>query len=205
VEPPPEVVPTIHITDAAAEGLRSATEQHGSPGQFLHLNVDPNFQSSLQMAPRGGLDVEVESNGTTLLLDRFSASRAEGITVDVAETPGGQAFRVDNPNAAQVKNMSVQELKALIDSGERFELLDVRSPEEAAVASLPGALLVTQEEAGRVERLPKDTKIVFFCHHGGRSQQAAQHFASQGFSNIYNVEGGIDAWSQQIDSDVPRY
>ena len=64
---------------------------------------------------------------------------------------------------------------------------------------------MTDAQAERLGALPKDTMIVFHCHHGGRSQQAAEHFAAEGFSNIHNVEGGIDAWSQQIDPSVPRY
>jgi monothiol glutaredoxin len=46
---------------------------------------------------------------------------------------------------------------------------------------------------------------VLYCHHGGRSQQAAEQFISLGFSQVFNVIGGIDAWSQEIDTDVPRY
>ena len=53
--------------------------------------------------------------------------------------------------------------------------------------------------------LPKNTPIAFLCHHGTRSRSAAEHFVSQGFSKIYNVEGGIDAWSVKVDPTVPRY
>jgi monothiol glutaredoxin len=47
--------------------------------------------------------------------------------------------------------------------------------------------------------------LVFHCHHGGRSQRAAEHFAALGFTNVWNVAGGIDAWSQEVDPSVPRY
>ena len=47
--------------------------------------------------------------------------------------------------------------------------------------------------------------LVFHCHHGGRSQRAAEYFRDQGFRNVHNLVGGIDAWSQEIDSSVPRY
>ena len=57
----------------------------------------------------------------------------------------------------------------------------------------------------RLQQLPKDTPLAFLCHHGGRSQQAAEHFRNQGFHDLYNVEGGIDAWSTDIDPSVPRY
>ena len=47
--------------------------------------------------------------------------------------------------------------------------------------------------------------LVFHCHHGGRSQAAADHFSTLGFSNVWNLTGGIDAWSVEVDSTIPRY
>ena len=147
----------------------------------------------------------ITNSDLTLLLDPMSATRADGITIDVAETPNGQAFKVDNPNAPRVQSMSVGQLKAAIESGEPIELLDVRTPEERAIASIPGAVLLNETEAARIEALPRHTRLVLHCHHGGRSAQAAEQFVSLGFSMVFNVVGGIDAWSQEIDPDVPRY
>jgi monothiol glutaredoxin len=64
---------------------------------------------------------------------------------------------------------------------------------------------MTDEEGERIAELPRSTKLVFHCHHGGRSQAAAEHFTSIGFTNVFNVVGGIDAWSREIDPEVPRY
>jgi monothiol glutaredoxin len=99
----------------------------------------------------------------------------------------------------------VPELKQRLDGGERFEFIDVRTPEERATASIPGTTLINEDVARRLEALPRDSMLVFHCHHGGRSQAAAEHFAALGFTNVYNVVGGIDAWSQEIDPEVPRY
>ena len=205
MEPPKTTRPTITVTPAAARALEAATAEHGGGGRVLHLAVDGNFQSHLSLAPRGRADVEAITDGVVLLLDPISASRAEGITIDVADTPNGQAFRVDNPNAPRVQQMSVRELRRLLDSGERFELLDVRTPEERAIAAIPGACLLNESEAARIESLPRDTRLVLHCHHGGRSQQAAEQFVALGFTQVWNVVGGIDAWSQEIDPQVPRY
>ena len=101
--------------------------------------------------------------------------------------------------------VDVKELKRRLDSGYPIEFFDVRTPEERASASIPGSILLTEEEAERIASLPKNTALVFHCHHGGRSQSAAERFAALGFLEVYNVEGGIDAWSQRIDPDVPRY
>ena len=79
----------------------------------------------------------------------------------------------------------------------------LRTPEERATASIPGAVLVTPEVRERISALPKDTMIVLHCHHGGRSQAAAEQLAAIGFTNVWNVQGGIDAWSQHVDPGVP--
>ena len=205
LDPIDVVQPTITISPAAIEALQQATEQHGDSGRELHLSVDATFQSHLSIGPSKASDVEAITPDLVLLLDPISASRADGIVIDVADTPNGQAFKIDNPNAPQVQPMSVRELEAAMAAGESFELLDVRTPEERAIASIPDALLLGEQEAARIESMPKDTMLVLHCHHGGRSQQAAEQFVSLGFTRVYNVVGGIDAWSQEIDSSVPRY
>ena len=57
----------------------------------------------------------------------------------------------------------------------------------------------------QIEQLPKDTPIAFYCHTGGRSRAAAEHFLKQGFKVVYNLAGGIDAWSRDVDASVKRY
>ncbi|MEZ7979365.1 MAG: Grx4 family monothiol glutaredoxin [Myxococcota bacterium] len=209
LEPVEVVQPNIIVTESAAGALTQAAAEHGGGGRELHLSVDAAFQSNLSIAPRTPADVEAILSGNnaelTVLLDPMSASRADGITIDVADTPNGQAFQVDNPNAPRVQQMSVSDLKAAIDAGNPMEILDVRTPEERAIAAIPGASLLNEGEAARIEGMPRDTKLVLHCHHGGRSQQAAEQFVSLGFTQVFNVVGGIDAWSQEIDPDVPRY
>jgi monothiol glutaredoxin len=205
VEPIEVIQPKIEISAAATQALTQAAAEHGGGGRELHLSVDATFQSHLSIAPRAPADVEALTDGVLILLDPISASRADGVSIDVSDTPNGQAFRVDNPNAPRIQSMSVRELKESIDAIEPIELLDVRTPEERAIAAIPGAVLLNEAEAARIEALPRDTKLVLHCHHGGRSQQAAEQFISLGFSQVFNVIGGIDAWSQEIDPDVPRY
>ncbi|RTK99239.1 MAG: hypothetical protein EKK65_09780 [Lysobacterales bacterium] len=103
------------------------------------------------------------------------------------------------------RNLSPADADARARDGS-LHLIDVRPPEERSIASAP----VTYQgfEDGGLERLlalPKDTPLAFLCHRGGRSAQAAMYFAQQGFSELYNVVGGIDAWSLQVDPTIPRY
>lgn len=104
-----------------------------------------------------------------------------------------------------VQEISVIELKALLEGDADVHLYDVRTEQERAICSIEGAVLLTQEVAEEIDALPKETKLVFHCHHGGRSYQAAAYFAQRGFSDCVNVAGGIDAWSLAVDPSTPRY
>jgi rhodanese-related sulfurtransferase len=88
----------------------------------------------------------------------------------------------------------------------KIKLIDVRTPEEYAIASVEGSILVNQSLAQEIlETWPKDTAIVTICHRGMRSLDAAAYLRGHGFTNTRSMTGGIDAWSLQIDSSVPRY
>lgn len=201
---PERRVPTIHVSDAAAAFLREAVAR--ADGKQVHLRIDRAFQNQAYLGPEEPGEIAVDANGVRILLDVMSASRAEGLVIDHVETPGGHELRIDNPNApAPVKQIDVAELKRLLDSGAPIHLFDVRTPEERAKACIPGARLLDAEAAAELEKLPRDAKLVFHCHHGGRSQQAAEHFRGLGFRDVSNVQGGIDAWSREIDPSVPRY
>jgi monothiol glutaredoxin len=104
-----------------------------------------------------------------------------------------------------IQQISPTDLKAMIDRKETFEFVDVRTEMERAIAHIDGSKLIDQAYFEELMALPRDTAMVFQCHHGSRSQSAAQHFEAQGFTKLYNLSGGIDAWSQLVDPNVPRY
>jgi monothiol glutaredoxin len=81
----------------------------------------------------------------------------------------------------------------------------VRTEKERATAKIEGVPQLDDKTMAEVENLPKDTPLAFHCHHGGRSRAAAEHFLKLGFTNVYNMTGGIDAWSRDVDPKVPRY
>ena len=87
-------------------------------------------------------------------------------------------------------------------------LLDVRQPEEFAVASLPGAVVVPLDQLPARLSEPdgwRTEEVVVYCHHGMRSAHAIGWLAAQGFSHLRNLTGGIDRWSLEVDSETPRY
>ena len=105
------------------------------------------------------------------------------------------------------KNMEIapREAAELLKQG-KIKLLDVRTPQEYAIASIPGSLLVDQTVAQEImQSWPKDTEIVTMCHHGMRSLDACAYLRGHGFANTKSMTGGIDAWSLQVDPNTPRY
>lgn len=105
-----------------------------------------------------------------------------------------------------VKQLTVQEVSERLHRGDGLVVLDVREPAELHIAALPGTTHIPMNDVpARAGELPKDKDIVVMCHHGMRSMQVAFYLERQGFERLYNLAGGIDAWSRQIDSSVPLY
>lgn len=107
-------------------------------------------------------------------------------------------------------SLSAKDLAERLASSTPPRLLDVRQPEEFAIAKLPGAVLIPLGELPT--RLPEleswkngDVPIVIHCHHGMRSLRAIEFLKLQGFRNLINLAGGIDAWSLDVDPKLPRY
>lgn len=98
------------------------------------------------------------------------------------------------------------ELKELLHGPKPPRLLDVRTPEEWEICRIAGAELVDQKLAQEImERWDKDTPIVMYCHVGERSLETASFLIGHGFSNVRSLDGGIEAWSEKVDSTVPKY
>lgn len=104
------------------------------------------------------------------------------------------------------KEISVEELKTRLDNT-TVVLVDCRERDENEFCSIKGSILIPLSEF--TERAAKELKveqeICIHCHHGGRSLRACEYLVSQGFNNVFNVAGGIDAWSLRVDPKVPRY
>jgi len=105
-----------------------------------------------------------------------------------------------------VTEISVAELKRRRDAGEGLMLLDVREPSEVARASVAGATVIAMGEIPlHLAELPQERPIVVMCHHGSRSANVTHFLNANGFPNAVNLDGGIDAWSLEIDPAVARY
>lgn len=201
--PKPAVLPQISLSEGAAAQFRAYL---GDSDEVVSVDIDANFQTGLSIAPLSPNLVVVEVSGIRLAMDRLTAGRADGVSIDFIETPNGGAFKVTNPREpAKVRQLTPSALKGWMDRGEDFALIDVRTLGEWNTARISGARLLDADSLDAFEALPKDKRLVFQCHHGHRSQRAAEQFLNRGFREVFNLVGGIDAWSLEVDPSVPRY
>ncbi len=105
-----------------------------------------------------------------------------------------------------ITQCTAQQLQQRLEKADQFVLLDVREPNEFAFAHIEGSLLIPLRQLPeRIQELDSGQDIVVMCHHGMRSQQACLFLEQYGFLKLYNLKGGIDAWSTNCDPTVPRY
>jgi sulfur-carrier protein adenylyltransferase/sulfurtransferase len=107
--------------------------------------------------------------------------------------------------AGEVPEIMVQELKGRLENGNRVSVLDVREPHEYEVANIGARLIPLNELPERLVELDRNEPLAVHCKTGGRSARAVKLLRDAGFQNVYNVKGGIDAWSEEIDPSVPKY
>lgn len=197
----PEQPPELTISEEAA----AAIQEHLKEGQGLRLTINAKFQARLDAGvPKLG-DFKIEGEGVLVIVDRASAARANGVRIEFVPGPGG-GFRVENPNTpAEVKPMDPFDLQDLLEAGEKIELVDVRTPQEAEIAQLEGGRRLDSDYLHILRGMPKDTPILCYGHTGVRSRAVAKSLVDEGFTDVYNLEGGIDAWSLYVDNSIPRY
>jgi monothiol glutaredoxin len=194
--------PAITVTPGAARAFKEAAPEGGD---VLRLEIDAQFNPDLHFGPKVAGDIEVQSSGIALHVARASAARADGVTIDFVEGPGGGGFKIDNPNEPpRVKPITAPALKSLLDMG-NVELFDVRPDDERARASIPQAKKLDAAGQKYLASLDKKAPIALHCHHGTRSRNAAEQLIRQGHTNVYNLEGGIAAWSRDVDPSIPQY
>ncbi len=107
--------------------------------------------------------------------------------------------------ATQVPEMTPRELKARLDRGDDLFVLDVREVHEYQICNINGHLIPLGEVPRRVQELDSSKEIVVHCKGGKRSAEAAEFLSKAGFRKLWNLKGGILAWSDEVDSSVPKY
>ena len=116
-------------------------------------------------------------------------------------------------NSFGVPEITVKEVDRRLANGENFVLMDVREPQELMIANLGEKVVhvpMSQIAAQRIDALPeevleKSAEIVVMCHHGSRSAQVAAWLSGQGWTNVWNLTGGIDAYAREVDPAIGFY
>ncbi len=104
-----------------------------------------------------------------------------------------------------MKEVTVQELKQKIDQNEDFQLIDVRESFEYEMSNLNGLLIPLAGILIEADKIAKDKPVIVHCRSGARSAAAIMQLESQGYSNLYNLKGGIIAWATEIDPSIQVY
>ncbi len=107
-----------------------------------------------------------------------------------------------------MKNLSVQQLAQWLQGADRSRplLLDVREPWEYQICRIEGSALVPMRELpAQLDAIDREQPVVCICHHGRRSAHVAMYLAGQGFPDVYNLAGGVDAWARQVDTAMATY
>jgi rhodanese-related sulfurtransferase len=105
-----------------------------------------------------------------------------------------------------MRHFSVAELAAKLKDGEKPVVLDVREGWEVRLAPFPDAKWISMREIpDRLAELDPNVETVVVCHHGIRSWRVAKFLENEGFANVINLTGGIDAWSKEIDPSITLY
>src|SRR5258708_2095587 len=136
------------------------------------------------------------------MLHSYDAGRSR----DVENLPPGLA-RHNLHSRREPMNITATELKARLDQGKNFRLIDVREADEWAFARLPQAewIPLSRFQQLATRELSPDETIILYCHHGMRSARAQGFLKAQGYANVLNLTGGIDAWSLQVEPAMKRY
>lgn len=198
--------PQLTVTEKARAAFSSANQEAGD--DVLRFQVSPAFNYDLFFGPKSAEDdfaIDV-GGGLIVYVNKRSAKRVNGTVIDFVDGPEGQGFKIDNPNEPpRLKNITPKELKAALEAGEALHFFDTRGDKERAIAKIEQATPLDATGQAKLDALPKDAKIVLHCHHGMRSKAAGDQLIAQGYTNVFNLTGGIDAWSAQVDDSVPRY
>jgi monothiol glutaredoxin len=197
--------PKMDITDGAAVALKRAfLDCQGD--EAIRIDIGADFSHSLSFDIKQDDDFILQYDGFSILIDPYSAVRAESLHIDYVKENLDEGFAFNNPNEPPlVQEISVEELKAWMDDGQDALLIDVRPKEEWQIANISKARLLEEIDAEEISSISPDQPLVFHCHHGNRSRRTAESFRHRGFKKLFNLKGGIDAWSRRIDQSIPTY
>ncbi len=191
-------VPTLELDDAA--GQPELVDPFGRAITYLHVCVTDRcdfrcvycMSENMHFCRSPACPICGEHRTITKLIDYEEFCGIRGEETPVAVTTG-------------IPEVTPRELKARLDRGDNLFILDVREPHEYQICNLKGYLIPLGDLPKRVSELDSSREIVAHCRSGKRSADAVEFLQKAGFRKIWNLKGGILAWSDEVDPSVPKY
>ena len=165
-------------------------------GNTVRLSVDSKNNTNLSFEDKKDKDIQFEYDNFKLIIDPLSSSRITNLKIDFIEDKNSSGFSIINLDQDNIEQIDAAKLKSMIENKEKFELIDVRTTQEYNENNISCARLLENIEDNFFDKLNKNTKLIFQCRSGKRSQNMALKFKEKGFKNIANLKGGILAWDE---------
>ncbi len=194
LQQPDRTPPQMTISEQALAHIKEGMAEAGDHQLFLSIDESFNTRFSLEM-PKG-FEVVADLGELKVYMDIGTAKRAQGLSITWVDELQGSGLRIDNPNEPPaVKDLSSDELRSWMASETANpKIYDVRSEAMVAEGTVDGAVRLDKTAIAEVEKMAKDTPLVFVCQVGQSSMAAAEFFRKKGFTEVYNLSGGYNNW-----------
>ena len=181
--------PAVHCSPNILNLFKESLATHGGG---IHIDVNKNFQYDIFIGPKSNGQVESIIDGVPFYFSRGSAKRANGISLDFKDGDNGGVL-IDNPNEPKFSDIAVSDVEAWVADNPNAKVYQIGVTADQV---LPFATLLDASAHQEIGQLPKDHPIAFMCVMGVRSQHAAKDLTFQGYSNVFNIIGGLTAWNE---------
>ncbi len=212
-------IPWVHASIHRFEGQIACFNISGSPG-YRELFPDTSSADNVPNCAEAGVMGVLPG-----IIGTIQATQAIKICLNIGESLAGKILLIDTKTMnfrtmiyekqinkieqEKPKNISAVEVKNMIDNGWKPFIIDCRTEKEFEIAKLNNVNLLIEHTRinSVIDKIPKDKDLLIYCHHGSRSMYTLSYLFNQGFKakNLFNLAGGIDSWSLNIDSSIRRY
>lgn len=196
LEQPDRTPPVITITDEALAHIKEGLKDMGDHQLFLSVDDEFNTRFSLEM-PKG-YEIIADVGDLKVYMDIGTAKRSDGVEISWVDELQGSGLRIKNPNEPPaVQNLSVAELQDWFATEvTNPHIYDVRSADKVAEGTVDHAVRLDKEAIESIESMDKETPLVFVCQVGQSSMSAAEFFRKKGYTKVFNLTGGYNAWKE---------
>jgi monothiol glutaredoxin len=188
--------PKISITEDALNHIKEGLKEMGD--HQLFLSVDDEFNTRFSLEKPKGYEVIADIGDLKVYMDIGTAKRSNGVEISWVDELQGSGLRIKNPNEPPaVQNLSVAELQDWFATDViNPQVFDVRSADKVAEGTVDHAIRLDKTAIESIEAMDKETPLVFVCQVGQSSMSAAEFFRKKGYTKVFNLTGGYNAWNE---------